>query len=578
MRRSPAAALFALLLLTVAAPARAADPIMPLSEVRSGMHCTGYSVVRGVDISTFDVDVMDVIAGSAGDPEPRILVRVSGPAVEPWGIAEGFSGSPVKCRDADGTLRTIGALAYSVGQFGDSIGLATPIELIIGEPVDPPKGSRHDPALLRSARPLAGPLEIGGMNPVLGRLVERAGRLAGRTVRVAPGGPAGGIPVRPMQPGSSVVAGLATGGLSAGALGTVTYVDGDRLWAFGHALDGIGARSLALQDAWIYTVVYNPLNTQDAVSYKLGSAGREVGMLTNDAFDGVAGRLGVSPPQIDLRFLGRDLDSGRRVGLTSRVADESALRNPAGDVLPLLSELALLQGDALALRSSPPDQSGSLCLRIQIAERKEPLRFCNRYVGGGAADDSSAGSGALSRMAVDITKALGLVSAFQGKPLTVQRVGVDLRVRRGLDQAFLVAAKGPARVRAGTTVPVTLLLRTSSGAERTARTAVRLPTGLKPGRYAIRLNGTRADSSDDLTTVVVITLDDSGDDTTDEPAEKGPKTLDELAARVAAISRFDGVTVRLGRPGRKGGTPIGGFRDTRLRLSGAVTLKLRVVK
>src|SRR4051812_50196402 len=98
MRRVPAAALL-LLLVTCAAPARAADPIMPLSQVKSGMRCTGYSVVHGVDVSTFDVEIMDVVAGSAGDPEPRILVKVSGPAVDPWGIAEGFSGSPVLCPD-----------------------------------------------------------------------------------------------------------------------------------------------------------------------------------------------------------------------------------------------------------------------------------------------------------------------------------------------------------------------------------------------------------------------------------------------------------------------------------------------
>jgi hypothetical protein len=577
MRRVPAVALSLLLVAICAAPARAADPIMPLSQVQSGMRCTGYSVVRGVDISTFGVEVMDVIAGSASDPEPRILVRVSGAAVEPWGIAEGFSGSPVLCPDADGVLRNAGALAYSVGQYGDAIGLATPIELILGESVDPPKSVRRDPSLLRSARPLAGPLSIGGLNPALGRLVERAGRTAGRTVRIAPGGPAGGVPVRTLVPGSSVVAALATGTLSAGALGTVSYIDGDRVWAFGHAFDGVGARSLALQDAWIYTVVYNPLNIEGAVSYKLGSAGREIGTLTNDAFDAIAGRLGASPPQTDVRFLGRDLDGTTKVGLTSRVADESALGNPAGDVLPLLAQLALVQGDGLALRSSPPDQSGVMCLRIQIAEQKRLLRFCNRYVGGGSTEfESDSGSGALTRMGADIGKAMGLVSSFQGKPLRVLRVGIDLRVRRGLDQAFLVSATAPPRVRAGSTVPVRLVLRTPQGAERTTSAKVTLPKSVKPGRYAIRLNGPRADSpDDDLTQIIVISL--GGDDST-AAAEKAPATLADLSARVAAISRFDGVTIRLGRPGKKGGTSIGGFRDTRLRLTGQVTLKLRVVK
>jgi hypothetical protein len=46
------AALFA-----VVPAAQAADPIMPLSEVRQGMRCTGLSVIKGTSISPFDVEV-----------------------------------------------------------------------------------------------------------------------------------------------------------------------------------------------------------------------------------------------------------------------------------------------------------------------------------------------------------------------------------------------------------------------------------------------------------------------------------------------------------------------------------------
>src|SRR3954452_14413276 len=88
------AAASALALLTAAAPAGAAEPIMPLSQVHRGMKCTGLTVIQGTDISSFDVEVLDVVAGDPGDRQPLILVRASGPAVDPTGIAEGFSGSP----------------------------------------------------------------------------------------------------------------------------------------------------------------------------------------------------------------------------------------------------------------------------------------------------------------------------------------------------------------------------------------------------------------------------------------------------------------------------------------------------
>ena len=35
--------------------------VMPLGEVRAGMQCTGYSVVRGTDVAAFDVEVIDVV-------------------------------------------------------------------------------------------------------------------------------------------------------------------------------------------------------------------------------------------------------------------------------------------------------------------------------------------------------------------------------------------------------------------------------------------------------------------------------------------------------------------------------------
>jgi hypothetical protein len=66
------------------------DPIMPLSQVQPDMDCTGYTVVQGTTISSFDVHVIDVV--QAAGQGPRILVSVSGLAVDSTGVAEGFSG------------------------------------------------------------------------------------------------------------------------------------------------------------------------------------------------------------------------------------------------------------------------------------------------------------------------------------------------------------------------------------------------------------------------------------------------------------------------------------------------------
>ena len=97
MNRLPAALAGLLGALAFAAPAQAGDPIMPLSQVHRGMHCTGYSVVQGTDISSFHADVIDVVSSGGSDTgEPAILIQASGPAVDATGIAEGFSGSPIR--------------------------------------------------------------------------------------------------------------------------------------------------------------------------------------------------------------------------------------------------------------------------------------------------------------------------------------------------------------------------------------------------------------------------------------------------------------------------------------------------
>ena len=75
---------------------------MRLSDVRAGMQCKGLTVIRGTAITEFDVEVIDVIRGDSAAPGARLLIRVSGPAVDATGVGPGFSGSPIYCRGGDG--------------------------------------------------------------------------------------------------------------------------------------------------------------------------------------------------------------------------------------------------------------------------------------------------------------------------------------------------------------------------------------------------------------------------------------------------------------------------------------------
>ena len=115
------------------------------------MQCTGYSVVQGTQISAFDVEIVDVVSGDASANDgPRILIRVSGEAVDRTGVGPGFSGSPIYC---DG--RNAGAISEAIGEYGGKTVLATPIEEILANPPDAPRGRPMARAVAHRPRPPA---------------------------------------------------------------------------------------------------------------------------------------------------------------------------------------------------------------------------------------------------------------------------------------------------------------------------------------------------------------------------------------------------------------------------------------
>jgi hypothetical protein len=574
LRTRLAVALAAVLPAAVPGVAHAGDPVMPLGQVQPGMHCTGYSVIRGTDISTFDVHVIDVVAGS----DPQILVRVSGPAVDDTGIAEGFSGSPVKCADADGTLRTIGAIAQGTGDYGNKVVLATPIETLLGEPVDVPAGAKPLPRrLARKARALATPMSFSGVSGPVAAALEAAGKKAGRALYAAPATPrAGAFAPQQLQPGASVAVGLSGGDIAAGAIGTVTYVDGDAVWAFGHPLEGAGRRSLLLQDAYVYTVISNPVDSEQLTSYKLAAPGHDLGTLTNDAPAGVVGRLGALPDRFPMRVTATDLDSGRVVHENLEIADETAVGQPTGtSSLTQVGPVAIAQAAYDILRGSPARQSGEMCVRVAVRERKAPLRFCNTYVGG---SPSAAGAPLVS----DFAGAVGLLDTYNFGVLHVTSVDVNIRLRRELRQAYLLGLHARRSVRRGRDIKVKVLGRHVRGARFARTVTVHVPKDLPAGEHVLTLTGTPADaaagdaSAQDLASTFTVMLG-SGGDGADDP---GPLTLAALAEAFAATQRPDGVTARFRDPGDSNGetatSEIEVLRDPDLRISGSAKLRLDV--
>lgn len=565
MRRVLACA--AVISLLAAASAAAHDPIVPLGEIQRGMRCTARTVIHGTAIESFDVAVLDVVAQADGS-DPRILVRVSGPAVADSGIAQGFSGSPVYCRDRKGVIGNAGAISATVGQYGNDVGLVTPIEKMLGLPVRPPSGVRRAPKLLRSARQLATPLVVSGLAPSLARPLERAARRHGRVVVAAPSGPLTAFAPQSLVPGASMAVALSSGAVAASAIGTVTYRDGDAVYGFGHQFQGAGRRALLLQDAYVFDVVDNPHVGDEATSYKLAAPGHTVGTLTNDAPAGVVGTLGAAPKTVPLTVRVRDLDRGRMTVQRTDLVDEVDLGNPDGQgTLSAIASLAVAQAVTVAFDGAPAQETGSLCLTAHLRERRKPLRFCNRYVVEGALQPDLPIPLALT-MGTDVVSALDRVTSARFAPLHLTRIDASARVERGLRLATIRGARvTPRVVRPGQRVRVALRVRMLRGPLRTLRFKMRIPRDARPGPRFLRLSGTDVEnavvpSSDALS--LLLELFDAGDG----PA--GAQTMSAVVRGFERVSRYDGIHAQLG------GRRWRAHRDPRMRIDGSASVRVIV--
>jgi hypothetical protein len=547
MRRLLLAALAAML---VAPPAAgAADPIMPLGEVAAGMRCSALTVVHGTAITSFDVEVLDVIDRQRPD-NARILIRVSGPAVDATGIGPGFSGSPIYCPDASGVARNIGAVSAGIGEYGGRVALATPIETILAEPIEPPSSARRSAARspVIGSRPFATPLTLSGLSPAVAEMFSRAARRAGRTLLTSAASPrAADFPPQPLVPGAAVSIGYTSGDIELGAIGTVAYTDGPSVWMFGHPLDGAGRRSLFLQDAYIHAVINNPVGAEELSTYKLGAAGNDVGTVTSDGVNAVGGRIGALPPNYPMTVFARDLDTGNTRGLRTLIADEGDVGRPLGtSILGIAGPAAIAEAASSVLRGAPARQSGEMCVTITLRESQAP--------------NALAGS-----LATDFTQAAVLLDAYVFGTLHPTNVAVGLRLRRGLRQAYIQDATGPSSARPGQKIKLKLALRrAASGVRFTQTISLRVPRGLRPGTHTIKLEGTDADAGSDPTG------DSELNFIFENPDAKPPETVDDLREAIEGLERYDGVTATIG------GREIRAHRDRDLRISGSARVGVEI--
>lgn len=321
-------------------PVTKRSEIFKVQDLKVGDRGIGYTVFRGGEVKPFEVEVLGIMQGMLGPHRDVILAKLIGPEIEFTGVISGMSGSPVY---VDGRL--LGAVSYRFGTFSkEAIAGITPIETMFDVSRDPqlfPGPTASTAAVVKLSmlhagpgkpvavlprvrrvyedeelRPIDTPITLGGFAPVeaealRARLAE-AGVLAvigaGSSGGSAPrssvarrsGGPrpttrlaanvsstAGGVVAPPIAPASPIAAVLMRGDLDAAGTGTVTYMEGDEVLAFGHPFFGYGHVAFPMATAAILNTLASPLG-----SYKMSAQALEVGIISQDRLSAIGGKLG----------------------------------------------------------------------------------------------------------------------------------------------------------------------------------------------------------------------------------------------------------------------------------------------
>lgn len=336
---------------------------IPLDEVKPGMQAHCLTVYEGTKIEKFDLEVLSVVRDI--DPSRNaILVMGKDERFIHTGPVAGCSGSPVYIEG-----RLAGALSFGWSLSKDPLYGVTPIEEMVrptrksskpsskvkysfdfSQPIDllnidlqikshtlikPQANSNIIPcALSGSGIPQSASESFNQLADSLGlyAAVSGSSHLSDASANVK------------LEPGAPLAVPLLIGDIRIAAIGTVTDVVGNDVYAFGHSFLGYGAVDLPMGTAQVHTVVSSIMR-----SFKLASTLETVGAIQFDEATVVRGKLGEKARTIPLTITVERFNDPQIHTYNCIMADNDV-------ITPLLLRIAL-QGAAEQYGDLPPEHS-----------------------------------------------------------------------------------------------------------------------------------------------------------------------------------------------------------------------------
>src|SRR3954453_20078363 len=302
-----------------------AQGFFELKDVRAGQHGVGRTVFHGNRIEEVQVEILGVLENLT-PKQSIVLAKLSGGPLAETGVMQGMSGSPVYI---DGKL--LGAIALGFPFSKQPIAGIQPIEPMIA---DSRVGSQTPATLASTGREfevqgkslfstslgqsktlsssfgnlqeIFTPLSLSGFSSATVQAFGPAFRKLGLEIQegVSSGTPSSQQLTGKVLPGSMISVQLLSGDMTISADGTVTYVDGTHVYAFGHRFLDAGATDLPFARADVVALLPT-LNS----SCKLSASREWVGSITSDRASAIAGEMGRHAHTITLRISVRSAET-----------------------------------------------------------------------------------------------------------------------------------------------------------------------------------------------------------------------------------------------------------------------------
>jgi SpoIVB peptidase S55 len=492
--------------------AAAAADTMPLSQIQKGMHGYGLTVFEGNKLEKFDVEILGVLH-NIGPGQDLILASVDSPVIKRAGVIAGMSGSPIYI---DG--KVIGALAYSWQFEKEPVAGITPIDEMLKiadlgkstssaviaatprvsasefltslanhkeiegfEKLVSGLESASPASTLTGVKPIAVPLSMSSFAPeTLARFSKSLDAMGFVAV------PSGSTTSSGAQPpsaadqafhtGDSVGAVLINGDFNVAATGTVTFVDGNRVYAFGHPFLDMGEVSFPMAKSEVVTVM-----PSIASSFKFANTGAIVGSFQQDRSTGIMGTVGSKADMIpiDLTVEGSGPTQKYHVNIVRHSMLSPLILAMAADSVVANAQRAA--GERTVLMES----------EIKLKGFDKPIELREGW------------AGAQARQAIPAYLALvaGYVMSNEFRPADIESVKIHLRHDDDLKIAKLLEASidtpENGRITPGDTVKVRTLLKPYRGTAFEQTFDLKIPDDMAPGSaYLLVGSGSLANQID----------------------------------------------------------------------------------